>query len=215
MEHFLAFSLQDLPYVVMTLIVAFTLHEFAHAYVAYLFGDHTAKKQGRLTLSPLAHLDPFGTLLLIIAGFGWAKPVPVNRYFFKKPRLAGILVSIAGPFSNLLLAFIGLLIYYLMNNAAVDNDALYRFFTLFIQINLTLGVFNLLPFPPLDGYRVIEDLVPSSTRAKMTQYESWGIFVFLILVITPLDRIVIWPLLNGAATFVMNIFQQILALLIY
>ncbi|WP_394547715.1 site-2 protease family protein [Priestia aryabhattai] len=214
MEHFLAFSLQDLPYVVMTLIVAFTLHEFAHAYVAYLFGDHTAKKQGRLTLSPLAHLDPFGTLLLIIAGFGWAKPVPVNRYFFKKPRLAGILVSIAGPFSNLLLAFIGLLIYYLMNNAAVDNDALYRFFTLFIQINLTLGVFNLLPFPPLDGYRVIEDLVPSSTRAKMTQYESWGIFVFLILVITPLDRIVIWPLLNGAATFVMNIFQQILAPLI-
>ncbi|MER2140295.1 MAG: site-2 protease family protein, partial [Priestia megaterium] len=80
MEHFLAFSVQDLPYVVMTLIVAFTLHEFAHAYVAYLFGDHTAKKQGRLTLSPLAHLDPFGTLLLIIAGFGWAKPVPVNRY---------------------------------------------------------------------------------------------------------------------------------------
>jgi Zn-dependent protease len=157
-EHFLAFSLQDLPYVVMTLIVAFTLHEFAHAYVAYLFGDHTAKKQGRLTLSPLAHLDPFGTLLLIIAGFGWAKPVPVNRYFFKKPRLAGILVSIAGPFSNLVLAFIGLLIYYLMSNAAVDNDALYRFFTLFIQINLTLGVFNLLPFPPLDGYRVIEDL---------------------------------------------------------
>jgi Zn-dependent protease len=213
-EHFLAFALQDLPYVVMTLIVAFTLHEFAHAYVAYLFGDHTAKKQGRLTLSPLAHLDPFGTLLLIIAGFGWAKPVPVNRYFFKKPRLAGILVSIAGPFSNLVLAFIGLLIYYLMNNAAVDNDALYRFVTLFIQINLTLGVFNLLPFPPLDGYRVIEDLVPSSTRAKMTQYESWGIFVFLILVITPLDRIVIWPLLNGAATFVMNIFQQILAPLI-
>ncbi|KRD95151.1 site-2 protease family protein [Priestia megaterium] len=214
MEHFLAFALQDLPYVVMTLIVAFTLHEFAHAYVAYLFGDHTAKKQGRLTLSPLAHLDPFGTLLLIIAGFGWAKPVPVNRYFFKKPRLAGILVSIAGPFSNLVLAFIGLLIYYLMNNAAVDNDALYRFVTLFIQINLTLGVFNLLPFPPLDGYRVIEDLVPSSARAKMTQYESWGIFVFLILVITPLDRIVIWPLLNGAATFVMNIFQQILAPLI-
>ncbi|MDQ0807861.1 site-2 protease family protein [Priestia megaterium] len=214
MEHFLAFSLQDLPYVVMTLIVAFTLHEFAHAYVAYLFGDHTAKKQGRLTLSPLAHLDPFGTLLLIIAGFGWAKPVPVNRYFFKKPRLAGILVSIAGPFSNLVLAFIGLLIYYLMNNAAVDNDALYRFVTLFIQINLTLGVFNLLPFPPLDGYRVIEDLVPPSMRAKMTQYESWGIFVFLILVITPLDRIVIWPLLNGAATFVMNIFQQILAPLI-
>ena len=214
MEHFLAFSLQDLPYVVMTLIVAFTLHEFAHAYVAYLFGDHTAKKQGRLTLSPLAHLDPFGTLLLIIAGFGWAKPVPVNRYFFKKPRLAGILVSIAGPFSNLVLAFIGLLIYYSMNNAAVDNDALYRFVTLFIQINLTLGVFNLLPFPPLDGYRVIEDLVQPSTRAKMTQYESWGIFVFLILVITPLDRIVIWPLLNGAATFVMNIFQQILAPLI-
>jgi Zn-dependent protease len=83
------FSLDQLPYIIITLIVAFSVHEFAHAFVAYKFGDPTAKNQGRLTLSPLVHLDPIGTIALFLLGFGWAKPVPVNRFFFKNPRLAG------------------------------------------------------------------------------------------------------------------------------
>lgn len=86
-----------MPYLVITLIVSFTMHELAHAYVAYKFGDDTAKKQGRLTLNPIKHLDPFGAILILVAGFGWARPIPVNRRFFKKPRLAGVLVSVAGP----------------------------------------------------------------------------------------------------------------------
>lgn len=99
MEQFfsLKYSLQEIPLVAITLMVAFTVHEFAHAYVAYKFGDETAKNQGRLTLNPLQHLDPLGTILIFIAGFGWARPVPVNRFFFKKPKLAGVLVSVAGP----------------------------------------------------------------------------------------------------------------------
>ena len=102
---FLAYPLSMIPYLAITLMIAFTFHEFAHAFVAYKFGDMTAKNQGRLTLNPLKHLDPIGTILIFIAGFGWARPVPVNRFFFKKPRLAGILVSVAGPLSNLSFSF--------------------------------------------------------------------------------------------------------------
>jgi Zn-dependent protease len=216
-EQFLAFPIEQIPFVVISLVIAFTIHEFAHAYVAYKFGDPTAKNQGRLTLSPLAHLDPLGTLLLIIAGFGWARPVPVNRYFFKNPRLAGVLVSIAGPLSNLALGFIGAVIWYLLmrfNMQGVGGDFLFGFFNTFITLNLLLFLFNLLPFPPLDGYRVIEDLAPPSIRAKMTQYESWGIFIFLVLVITPLDQYVIDPIFNSGIPFFVGIFDSILSRLI-
>ncbi|HEY4553881.1 MAG TPA: site-2 protease family protein, partial [Bacillaceae bacterium] len=107
MERILRFSLEEIPLVAAVLLIAFTVHEFAHAYTAYKFGDNTAKDQGRLTLNPMQHLDPLGTLLIFLVGFGWARPVPVNRYHFKNPRLAGIVVSLMGPLSNLALAIIG------------------------------------------------------------------------------------------------------------
>ena len=108
----LRYPIEQLPFVVITLLIAFTVHEFAHAYTAYKFGDPTAKDQGRLTLNPIQHLDPLGTILILIAGFGWARPVPVNRRHFKNPRAAGVLVSLMGPVSNLLMAFIGYGIFY-------------------------------------------------------------------------------------------------------
>ncbi|MBP2242539.1 Zn-dependent protease [Cytobacillus eiseniae] len=197
MEQFLAFSLKEIPYVAITLMIAFTIHEFAHAYVAYKFGDSTAQKQGRLTLNPIHHLDPIGTILIFIAGFGWARPVPVNRYFFKNPRLAGILVSIAGPISNLLLAILGFIIWYAMLGMGVAEGLpmfVPEFFNIFIPLNLMLFVFNLLPFPPLDGFRIIEDLVPAHVRPKLTQFEAYGSVIFLILVITPLDQYTIQPI---------------------
>ncbi|UZW67012.1 site-2 protease family protein [Priestia flexa] len=210
MNQFLAFPLEYIPYVAITLIIAFTLHEFAHAFVAYKFGDETAKKQGRLTLSPLSHLDPLGTILLLVVGFGWAKPVPVNRFFFKNPRLAGVLVSIAGTLSNLFLAFLGVLGWFLILQFAGYIDPLYKFFNMFITINIVLFLFNLLPFPPLDGYRIVEDLVPNTVRAKMTQYESWGILLFLVLIITPLDRYIIAPIYDIGIPFFVELFQQLL-----
>nr|WP_211171076.1 site-2 protease family protein [Bacillus sp. DNRA2] len=196
-----------MPYVVVTLIIAFSVHEFAHALVAYKFGDSTAKNQGRLTLNPLKHLDPFGTILIFIAGFGWARPVPVNRFFFKKPRLAGILVSVAGPLSNLFLASLAYLAWYGMLRFGLGGMAeenLLSFFNIFIQLNMVLFVFNLLPFPPLDGYRIIEDLVPADFRPRLTQYESYGSLIFLILVITPLDRYTIHPIMNTIIPFFAN-----------
>jgi len=217
-ERILPYSLSEIPYVLLTLALAFSVHEFAHAYVAYKFGDPTAKNQGRLTLSPFAHLDLFGTLLIFLAGFGWARPVPVNRFHFKNPRLAGILVSVAGPLSNLLLAGLGFIVWYAMidfgimralpNWFAAGFD---MFFQIFIGLNTVLFVFNLLPFPPLDGYRIIEDIAPDGLRAKMTQWENYGALIFLILVLTPLDRYTIEPVFQVALPFVLEHLQAFAA----
>jgi Zn-dependent protease len=197
LETFLAYPLSQIPYLAITLMIAFTFHEFSHAFVAYKFGDMTAKKQGRLTLNPLKHLDPIGTLLIFIAGFGWARPVPVNRFFFKKPRLAGVLVSVAGPLSNLILAAFGFIIGFGLSSAGIMvAGGFFDFLDIFIQLNIVLFVFNLLPFPPLDGYRIIEDIAPNDVRAKMTEYEQYGVLIFLVLVITPLNRVTIAPLFD-------------------
>ncbi|CAH0345033.1 site-2 protease family protein [Bacillus sp. CECT 9360] len=216
LNQFLAFPLEEIPFVVVVLLIAFTLHEFSHAYVAHKFGDHTAKDQGRVTLNPINHLDPLGTLLLLIAGFGWARPVPVNRNNFKRPRLAGVLVSFAGPFSNLLLATVGFIIWHSLVASGLSTNLpvyVYTFIHLFIQLNIVLFVFNLLPFPPLDGYRIIQDLAPANVRAKLTQYDSYGALIFLILVITPLSIYTIQPIFQVVLPLVTNTLNDIISTL--
>lgn len=217
-ERFLAYRLEDLPYVIVSLLIAFTVHEFSHAYVAYKFGDPTAKNEGRVTLNPISHLDPIGTLLILIAGFGWARPVPVNRFHFKNPKLAGVLVSFAGPFSNLLVAILGYLIFYGLLAAGVGPDLpffIQPFFEMLINLNILLFVFNLIPLPPLDGYRIVQDLVSADLRAKMTQYEQYGSLIFLILIITPLSRYTISPILNNVVPFVGGALNQFFTLLLF
>ena len=207
LNRILAFPLEQLPYVIVVLLIAFTVHEFAHAFVAYKFGDPTAKDQGRLTLNPMEHIDPLGTILILIAGFGSARPVPVNRYHFKNPRLAGVLVSLAGPVSNLLIAIIGYFIYFSIEASGSTAEAFIyvrMFLTILINLNILLFVFNLLPIPPLDGYRIIEDLVPVNVRAKMTQYEQYGVLIFLILIVTPLDYYTIDPIFNTVIPAIKN-----------
>ncbi|MFB9757420.1 site-2 protease family protein [Ectobacillus funiculus] len=218
MEHLFVYPLQQIPLVVLAIAAALSLHEFAHAYVAYKFGDPTAKQQGRLTLSPLAHLDIVGTIAIFLLGFGWARPVPVNPYFFKRPRLAGILVSVAGPLSNLLLGIVGYILWYaLISTGALHmlpdavGKTLYEFFQIFIGLNLVLFVFNLLPLPPLDGYRILEDLMPMNVRAKMTQFENYGAIIFLVLVITPLDQYTIGPIFSVVIPYVSGAIESIIA----
>jgi Zn-dependent protease len=215
LQRLVWYPLDHFPFVVLVLILAFAVHEFAHAYSAYKFGDRTAYDQGRVTLNPRVHLDVLGTILILIAGFGWAKPVPVNRGNFKSPRVMGIIVSIAGPLSNLLLAAIGVALVVLFNatgwhHGASDGvqTALAVFLDYLIKMNVLLFLFNLIPLPPLDGYRVIEDLAPQRVRIKMEQNVQWGMFIFLMIVfIPPLRAVTLDPLFRLSDPIITGMFR--------
>ncbi|GIP39589.1 putative zinc metalloprotease YwhC [Paenibacillus sp. J31TS4] len=192
MNNFLAFSFDQLPFVFLALILAFTLHEFAHAITADKFGDDTPRSMGRVTLNPAVHLDVLGTILIFLVGFGWAKPVLIRRSAFKKPRLMSVIVSVAGPLANLLLAFVGMLIMYLLANYGVFEtmspglrNAVLLFLVLLIRLNFVLFLFNLLPLPPLDGYRILQEFLPLRARLAVQQYEQWAVYLFLLFVFIP------------------------------
>jgi len=178
---------------IITLIIAFTLHEFAHATTANAFGDDTPRLAGRLSLNPIVHLDMMGTIMLLFAGFGWAKPVPINPYVIKRKNKAGLmLVSIAGPLMNLLLAIIAAipLRFRLVEFINVSNSFLPTFgqFLLeFVFINIALFLFNLIPLAPLDGEKVLSYFLPASfqnTYAKIHQYGP--ILLLAIAVVGPM-----------------------------
>lgn len=151
-----------LIYFVIALVIVISIHEFAHAFVAYKLGDPTAKNQGRLTLNPLAHLDPLGTIMLFIAGIGWGKPVPVNPYHFKDPVKDSALVSLAGPMSNFATALIFSIP--LKYFAGSLPDQLSVLFMAIVDLSILLGIFNLLPFPPLDGSKIFAVFVPKHSQ---------------------------------------------------
>lgn len=220
MNMFSNFSewLNQLPFVLTAILVGLTVHEFSHAYVATRFGDPTPRNDGRLTLNPAAHLDLFGALFFILAGFGWAKPVVINRRYFRRPRFAGVLVTFAGPLSNLIIAFLTLYIWMAVSHSGLLDNASTQLFTIvnalfgtMVHYNVLLFFFNLYPLPPLDGYRIVEDLVPSRMRAKMSQYEQWGIFIFLLLAITPIGYYVFGPMFNVAIPMAIEMMSQLLS----
>jgi len=204
MESWLPFDPSHLPFLFLAIIVAFTVHEFAHAASAYRFGDPTAHKLGRVTLNPMPHVSLLGLVFILLLGFGWARPVPVNRANFKHPRAMGIVVSAVGPLSNLLLAVAAAaLAYALFATGWMDGasegvvKAVGLMFYYSIHINMLLFVFNLIPLPPLDGYRIVEDLAPLRLRLQMMKYEHWGVYVFLLIVfITPLYNMTLGPILS-------------------
>jgi Zn-dependent protease len=198
--NFFWFPIEHLPVIILVMLVAFTVHEFAHAWTAWRFGDDTAYLEGRVSLNPMAHLDWFGMLFLLLAGFGWAKPVPVRRSRFKNPRLMSIVVSAAGPISNLILAFIMLFIMDLLHVLHVFDRIsanMIIFIGYWVSVNLALLLFNLIPIPPLDGYRILEEFLPIHIRIKVQQMAQWTTFIFLLIVfIPPLRDITIGPLMD-------------------
>lgn len=214
MPSFLAYPLELIPYVLVTLLIAFTIHEWSHALVALAFGDDTAKNQGRLSLNPLVHIEPFGLLLILIAGFGWAKPTPVNRFKLKKRRLGSVLVSLAGPISNLLLAIIGVGIYaILLNYTSYEyGSVIATFLLVFVNLNIVLFVFNLIPLPPLDGYQVLIEFLPLSARAKLEPVERYAMLIFLIIALTPISQFTIQPIFNTVIPFIYRIILGVFGL---
>jgi Zn-dependent protease len=173
---------------IITLIIAFTVHEFAHAFVADRFGDDTPRLMGRLTLNPLKHLDVFGSLLLIIAGFGWAKPVPINPIALKRHSKSAIMwVSLAGPASNLLMACLAAipirfnLVTMVQSTSILPTPA--EFLVNFFIINLMLMIFNLIPISPLDGEKVLEFLLPDEWAEQYAKLRPYGPILLMVLVL--------------------------------
>ncbi len=161
----------------LVLLTAFPIHECAHALTAHWLGDDTAKNQGRISLNPFKHLDLLGAVFMLIAGFGWAKPVPINPNNFKNRKVGMALSSLAGPFSNLLLSYISIIVYkilayvnLLQNNAVIG--ALSTVFLYSVFLNVGLAVFNLLPVPPLDGSRIFNLVLPERIYFKVMRYEN-------------------------------------------
>lgn len=199
LEGLLAFALL-LP----ALVFSLSAHEWAHAFAAYKQGDSYAKYKGRMTFNPMAHLDPIGFISLLLVGFGWAKPVPVVPGSFKHPKKSELIVSLAGVTTNFFLAFFGFNIIYILYAAGVPLgqsqgllNALDQFLFYFVYINIGLGVFNLLPIPPLDGYHVVKAFFYKwQNRGFFDFMDKYGMFILIIIVISDIGSGVIGTLVS-------------------
>ena len=167
---------------VIAVFVCMTVHECSHGLVSYWLGDPTAKKMGRLSLNPLHHLDWVGELCMLVFRFGWAKPVPINPNYYKNFRLGTVLVSIAGPISNIVLAFLTLLIYGIVQIFVPIPELALTFIWTMVFMNLGLAVFNCLPIPPLDGSKVVFALLPEKAYRMVLRYERYGFLLLMALI---------------------------------
>ncbi len=188
-------ALGDLLLSLPAVLWAITFHEFCHGYAAVLLGDPTPARMGRLTLNPLAHLDPIGALMLLVFRFGWAKPVPIDPRFFRRPGRDMAIVSLAGSVGNLVTAVACGIAVRLIPDPFISIPALGRFVVLMILINLGLGVFNLVPSPPLDGSKLLSLFLPPSWLRGFFWLERYGIFILMVLLALGVVQALISPLI--------------------
>lgn len=192
-------------FVILAVILLYSVifHEVAHGWVASLFGDDTARRYGRLTLNPVSHIDPLGSLMLFLVGFGWAKPVPVDYYRLKNTRLGLFCVALAGCFTNIIIATIVILLFQLgiINN----NSLLAATLPIIAKINIILGAFNLIPIPPLDGSKILMSFLPEGAQYKLARLEPYGFFILIFLLFS--------GLLNPVILFMENLIYSMIGLL--
>lgn len=179
------------------LLIAITFHEYAHAKISDALGDPTPRWTGRLSLNPLAHLDPVGLLMLWLFRFGWAKPVEINPSYYKDPKKGILLVSLAGPLSNLLMAFITLI---LIKIDIFSGNILSTFVQVLFIYNLVLAVFNLIPIPPLDGSKILMGLLPGRQSYAFSQLEAYGPLILIVLVYFGALNVILDPLISFVHT---------------
>ena len=201
------FHIFDILIRALVVLLAISAHEMCHGYGAYLLGDKTAKSMGRLSLNPLRHLDPVGAICLLFFGFGWAKPVIVNPMYFKKPKRDMALVSLAGPLANFILAFLGILAFKILSQttffyrADFLADIVFTLISSMVWLNIGLGVFNLIPIPPLDGSKIFLQWFPTRLYNDIMRYEHLGwIILMLALALGVLD-----PILSTAGDLIFNL----------
>jgi Zn-dependent protease len=201
-------SLPELILLAPPLLFALTLHEFAHGLVAFSFGDPTAKMSGRLTLNPLKHLDPIGTLAFFFINFGWARPVPVNAGYFRNPRRDMLWVALAGPVTNLVIAIVSALVlkalilmasmFQLSVVAVAIINPMAQMLIASVWINLVLCIFNFLPIPPLDGSRILAGLLPEYLARPFAALDRYGFIILILLMLTNTVSHLILPIIRFA-----------------
>lgn len=178
--------LTDALFSIIPALLCITLHELSHGFVAYRLGDRTAKEAGRLTLNPIRHIDIFGLLMMVVFGFGWAKPVPVNMSNFKNPKTGMAITALAGPVSNMVLAVLMMIIAFILY-PFTDGEVAYWIFQLVVRtawLSIALGIFNIVPIPPLDGSKVVFSFLSDKMYYRLMRYERYGMLILLVVVWT-------------------------------
>lgn len=199
-------------FAVPVLLLSLSLHELSHGLAALLMGDKTARSQGRLSLNPLRHIDWFGFFMLLVAGIGWAKPVPVNMMRFKDPKKGMAVTALAGPLMNILLVFVSL-IFYALGYVYGWNEYVVIFFYIMAQYNAVIAMFNLLPIPPLDGSKVLFAFIPDRHYYKLMMYEQYCMILLLFLSFTNLTSNIISTGVNNLIDRLWQLVVNLLMLL--
>lgn len=192
------------------LIIALVIHEYAHAKAADVMGDFTPRMTGRLTLNPMAHIDPIGLIMLLVVRFGWAKPVMINARNFRNWRQGELLVALAGPVANLLVAFISLLAMAVLFELGMFSEGVRLVLSMMVLFNINFAIFNMLPLPPLDGSKVLMVLLPGRLAYKLMSLERYSFIILIFLMMTPFLTMILIPLQR----LVLSVFNLIIGVMI-
>ncbi len=200
----------DMIFRIPALLIALTVHEYAHARAAVSLGDPTPRLLGRLTLNPVAHLDPIGLIMLWLFKFGWAKPVPINPSYFKNYRQDMLVVSLAGPVSNMLLALLTAFLIVIAAKMQLLSETWLKVLSMTYSYNIILAIFNLVPIPPLDGSKVLASILPGTQGRMFEQMEQYGPFILMGLVYIGVIGMITYPLERGLSYVINAIVMAIL-----